>query len=246
MAGLKVFAWNVQQGGGGRIPRIVAAIESENPDVVVISEPRAGGSNCIASRLEDAGYVEQQGGEDPSGSAYAALLIASRSPFEQGDVAFSSEADGHRFQHVKVNDLDLVGLYIPGIGAPDRRKQKFWDFLADEAAPKLVGRKAMLIGDLNTGLHYRDELGATLHCSEQFQTLLDAGWVDAWVDRNRKERPPGTWISNDGNPFRLDHALVSPMAGRAKSVAYPAELNGEPVFGENRLSDHLPVVVELS
>ena len=246
MAGLKVLAWNVQQGGGNRIPRIVAAIESEVPDVVVISEPRAGGRNCIASRLEDAGYVEQQGGQDPSGSEYAALLIASRAPFEQGDVTFTSETDGHRFQHVTVDGVDLVGLYIPGVGAPDKRKQKFWDFLVGEAAPQLIGRKAMLIGDLNTGLHYRDEPGATLHCSEQFQALLDAGWVDAWVDRNPKARPPGTWISNGDNPFRIDHALVSPVVARARSVAYPTEINGESVFGENRLSDHLPVVVELS
>ncbi len=73
-------------------------------------------------------------------------------------------------------------------------------------------------GDLNTVLHYRDELGATLQCPhDQHAQLEAAGWRDAWIERNPTRRPLGTWFSPGySNPFRFDHASLSPTAPRTR------------------------------
>lgn len=241
---LKVVAWNVRQGGGGRAPRLADAVRTLSPDVVMISEYRHISRHGLAERLAAAGLGHQVESPDPR-DGYTGMLICSRHQIDTGDVAFDSVTDGHRFCHFVVKGWDLVSSYIPGMKAEANRKEKYWQFLVNEAGPALAERRCLIAGDLNTGLHYRDELGATLACSELMQELFDAGWRDAWVERNRIARPPGTWISTAGNPFRLDHALLSPKSPRARNVDYPVVIGGEGVLGPGGLSDHLPVVISL-
>ena len=81
---------------------------------------------------------------------------------------------------------------------------------------------------------------------DQHRQLEAAGWRDAWIERNPRRRPPGTWFSPKyDNPFRLDHALLSPDAPRSRHVDYPSAIDGQNVLGRGGLSDHLPVVVKL-
>lgn len=76
------------------------------------------------------------------------------------------------------------------------------------------------------------------------ESLESRGWRDAWIERNRSTRPPGTRFSpNGGNPFRLDHAILSPAAKRAKSVDYPDMVGDRSVLEAPNVSDHLPLTI---
>lgn len=245
---LTVVAWNVRQGGGRRSQGIADALIALGADVAVISEHRPSGD--LAARLKDAGYAEQVGGDDPSGG-HTGLLIAGRREFaklpEADRVRYGSSRDRHRVQHARVGGYDLLGCYIPGLSGGADRKRAFWQFLVDIGAPALADQQALILGDLNTGLHYRDELGATLYCADLHAQLEEDGWRDAWVEMHPTERPPGSWYSQRvHNPFRLDHVLMSPKVGRPLRVDYPSVLpDGAPLRGKGGLSDHLPVLISL-
>jgi exonuclease III len=241
-----VTAWNIRQGGGDRAQRIVEALEHLGTDIAVLGEWRATSPNRIAHRLAAAGYEHQIGEPDPAGG-YAGLLVASKRPIRSGAIVYDDPTDGHRFQHVEViGTLWVIGAaYIPGHEQDTDRKRRYWDFIVNSWAPR-TAQPALLCGDLNTGLHYRDELGATLQCHDRHSQLEASGWRDAWIERNPRRRPPGTWFSPKyDNPFRLDHAILSPTAPRARRTDYPATIAGQAVLGQGGLSDHLPVVVQL-
>lgn len=225
MSVLTVVAWNVRQGGGSRCPAIAAAIVGLGGDVVVISEHRSTGRGNLAAHLRDRGFVHQIGGEDPR-DGHTGVLVASRHMIEAGQIRFDSAEDGHRLQHVVTKGWHLLACDIPGYRRGSDRKQRYWQFLVDGAAPTLVDKRAVVIGDLNTGLHHRDELRATLKCHEHMSALEASGWRDAWGELHPDERPPGSWFSPKyGNPFRLDHALLSPAAPQALSISYRTGLS---------------------
>jgi hypothetical protein len=145
-----------------------------------------------------------------------------------------------------VRGWDLACCYIPATEPPKWRNGAYWKFVLDRVDESFRGRQALIIGDLNSGLHYRDELGATLPGHDSMAELERRGWRDCWTERNRKERPPGSWWSASGNPFRLDHALVSPASPKPRSISYPEQLNSVVLRGAGGLSNHSPVVVGLA
>lgn len=74
---------------------------------------------------------------------------------------------------------------------------------------------------------------------DEFETLLEAGWTDAW----RVLHPYGrayTWVSNRGEGFCVDHALLSPSLAPCLHSATISE--AERVL---RITDHAAVVVDL-
>lgn len=255
---MRVVGWNVLQGGGGvRGQRIVDALESLDADVVVIGEHRASGP--MSHRLRAHGWEHQVGLPDPKPGGYAALLVASRHPLREIEPSHLT-GQPHRWVNVEVGDSGWIvaGALVPGTDRkyPERRKMKegYWRFLVSEFAPALADRPTLLVGDLNTGLHFIDEQGASLVCAEDMAALRDSGWVDVWHDLHPNDRPPPTWWYNADNAFRLDHAFLSPGSPRAIQIGYPNEINGVPTTragapktADERppLSDHVPVVVDL-
>jgi exodeoxyribonuclease III len=243
---IRVVAWNIRQGGGKRCGGIVQALIKLGTDVAVISEYRHNDPWSMAEQLSTAGFSDQVLGADPM-RGHAGLLIVSRLPLKTGDLVYRSDMDGHRFAHVTVNEWHLCGAYIPGSEPPRERKPSFWRFLLDEVEPVLRDVPAVVIGDLNTGLHYRDEPGATLVCAAEMAEFEERGWRDGWISRNPLARPPATWWSPQAKtPYRLDHALVSPASPRLRHVDYPERLDdGTPFAGPGGLSDHLPLLSDL-
>jgi exonuclease III len=242
-----VTAWNIRQGGGDRAQRIVDALVAVDTDVAVLGEWRATSPNRLVERLAEVGYVHTIQQPDPLGG-YAAVLVASRVPIESGANVYADESEGHRFVEFRAAGIPhvIAGALIPAHESGTDRKDRFWQYVVEEWAPSVAHEPALLCGDLNTGLHYRDELGATIRCSDQMESLYRAGWRDGWIERNRSARPPATWYSPGyDNPFRLDHAILSPAAIRVRSVEYPTRIGDDDVLGPGGLSDHLPLVVTL-
>jgi len=245
---VKIVAWNVRQGGGPRASRIVDAIVRLRPDVVLITEYRETGRARLRELLDAHGYAATHCTPDPRGG-YEALLLAASTPVELGEVTYNAADDGHRFLHVTLPRFgwEIGAAYVPNAAPRSTAKQEMWSFLTDTAAPALRHRRAVLIGDFNTGLHYRDETGKTFVCADDMQRLLDSGWRDAWACTHPRElRPPSSWWSNAGNGFRLDHCFMSPAAPEPTSVEYAAELDGSLLGGRGGLSDHSPLIIDLN
>jgi len=163
-------------GGKRPRPRVVAAITHRDiaPDVVYLSECRANGSDGIAEGLRRAGYEHQRVGPDPMGG-HAGLFRAARIKTEAiGHPDFASSPDSHRLMHDRVLGWDLVSAYIPGRHSQNTRKHDYWTYLIETLCPELLGGRAVILGDLNTGLHYRDEPGATLYCADLMLRLYNA------------------------------------------------------------------------
>ncbi len=242
---LRITAWNILQGGGDRVSRILDALEVLNTDMAILGEWRSTSPNDVLGRIKARGFVHTIERPDPAGG-YAAVLVASRRPFVLEPCAYVDDDDGHRFSALSIEGVSVGAAYVPGSEPGKDRKKRFWEFLLSEWAPTVSGRPALLIGDLNTGKHYRDELGATFTCSEYLDHFEALGWRDAWIERNARTRPPATWTSsNGGNPFRLDHALVSASMPKPKAIEYPEIVGSVPIFGSPRISDHLPVTITL-
>src|SRR5437764_9125041 len=80
---LRLLAWNIRQGGGTRLSRIIAAIAQHEADVLVISEYRGGESGeRLRAALAAAGYAHMTGATPPAGGN--GVLIAARQPFDAG------------------------------------------------------------------------------------------------------------------------------------------------------------------
>ena len=246
---MRVVAWNVCKGGGGPlIDRRVASLVALEPTVIVLSEHRSTGR--LRDALEAAGFEVAFDGVDPTGG-FAGLLVGTTAGVQatlRTDLTFTSSGDGHRFAVVDVDGWSIAAAYVPGYERHSTRKADFWSYLLWEMEPALHACPAMLCGDLNTGLHYRDELGATFECAEHLATLYERGWRDAWIERNRRSRPPASWCSPQAahNPYRLDHAILSPASPKAKTVAYVTDLaHGRAMSGPGQLSDHAAIVIDL-
>jgi exodeoxyribonuclease-3 len=254
---MRVVGWNVMQGGGGsRAPRLVAALEAIEADVVVIGEYRP--SSPLSRQLAENGWKYQSGTPDPTLGGYGAVLVVSRKPLREVEPRYVAEGCKQRWLNVEVVDSGwtIAGALVPGHHRHyPLRKKRFWDFIVTEFAPASANRPTLLIGDLNTGLHGIDEKGSTLICAEDMTALRAAGWTDVWHSLHPEERPPSTWWEpSTGNGFRLDHAFLSPSSPAAIAIEYPREIDGMPTTraGARKaanerppLSDHVPVIVDL-
>ena len=245
---MKLVAWNIQHGGGDRIGAICPALMAHNPDVIALTEFRTKPGLLIVERLADAGWP-YSAGSGPKGSDNG-ICVLSRNPLRPGlageapqeNVArwLNIDLPGHRFGFAAVHILTSV----PGTSErPGVAKTRFWDAILRSA----LGRQSapfMFIGDFNTGRHQEDELGKTFVCADHFGRLTASGWIDAWRHFNGSGLE-ATWYSRfpggrQGNPFRLDHAFVSPaLLPRVRNCYYSHTER------EAGISDHSMIVVEI-
>jgi exonuclease III len=185
-----LLSWNIQHGGGARIPRIVEEISAYDPDVVAVTEFRAipGVALCAAMREHGLPYCETT---NPPGDRNR-IAVFSRSPIRLKPCPAPPESQ------VRWLDIDLpeygfgVGiLHVMAAGASLKSpctiaKTRFWDAVL-QAAEARLHELFLLVGDWNTGAHRLDEVGKTFICSDHFAKLSAIGWIDMW-----RHHHPGT------------------------------------------------------
>lgn len=245
---MKLIAWNIQHGGGSRIEGICSALAAHDPDVIALSEFRVKPGKRIVELLGEAGWP-YSAGSDPTGSDNG-ICVLSRNPLQRSVLTQAPKENVTRWLNI---DLPGHGLGFAAVHVltsvprsserPGVAKTRFWDAILRSALDRQA-EPFMFIGDFNTGRHRQDELGKTFVCAEHFGRLTASGWIDAW----RHFNGPGleaTWYSrfrggSQGNPFRLDHAFVSPaLLPRLRKCYYS---HGE---REASISDHSMIVVEI-
>ncbi len=214
---MRIMAWNIRHGGGGaRMPLITLAILEHTPDVVVLSEFRAGVGGQIRGVLSDHGLTHHA--TTPTEPGKNGLLIASRGPIEPTGSAVG-RLPGRWLEVVHTGS----GVRLGAVHAPDdtiRAEQKvYWhDLLAH--ARGLRDASVVLTGDFNAGRRGIDSESGRFGAERSIGGLAALGYVDAWrtVQGDRREY---TWFSHRGRGFRLDGAFVSqPLGGLLQTAVY--------------------------
>jgi exodeoxyribonuclease-3 len=241
------LSWNIQHGGGTRIPRIVEEISAYDPDVVAVTEYRAapGAALCAAMKERGLPYCETS---NPSGNRNG-IAVFCRAPIGLRPCPAPPES---QFRWLDI-DLPEYGfgagiLHVMAASASAKSpctvaKIRFWNAVLRNAEARFH-EPHLLMGDWNTGAHRLDEVGKTFICSEQFAKLSAMGWTDMWRHQN-----PGiteyTWYSKfkggaRGNGFRLDHAFATPsLRPRVTSCRYSH------VERDAGVTDHSMAIVEI-
>ncbi|MCX5046274.1 endonuclease/exonuclease/phosphatase family protein [Aldersonia sp. NBC_00410] len=248
---MRFLTWNIQSGGGKRIPAIVRELELLSPDFVALTEVTYSNLASLRQSLAANGYhhIETTCIEGRANS----VLVASKLSFDVMNEDIGN--DQERWLSVRIDSLDLnvLSVHIPGATddkfGPDgyglsgeRRKQNFWDEVIRYAQAH-KGEKTVLLGDFNTGLK-EDAQGTPFKLSDNIRILRLEKYVDTWRHLNPKAREY-TWYSKqkkeDYNGFRLDYVFVSTSLRESIN-------NAEHIHHvrEEKLSDHAMVFTDLS
>lgn len=202
---IKILNWNIQQGGGDRIERILETIIRHNSDIIVLTEFRDNKpGTLLRNQLKHCGYNFQS---YPSAlkKNMGSVLIAAKQSFSAKTFEEAVSGCAKGFILAQFSQFSILGCYLPGKDL----KKKPWEFMLEFAERKSQDQ-LLMIGDFNTGQHYIDEGGATFRYSHQFLNLKKLGWIDAWRHTNQDKREY-TWYSKQSdNKFRLDHVFASP------------------------------------
>ena len=231
---LRLLAWNIRQGGGTRLPRIVAAIAQHDADVLILSEYRGGDSGArLRAALAAIGYAHLTAATPPAGGN--GTLIAARQPFDDGGPLTEAVPEPYRIVRAYIGPLRIYGVYMPNL----LKKVPYWQALIAAFAAESLPAQALAIGDFNTCRAYVDEPGAIDPCAHFLDEVAAIGFCDLW----RQRYPDGrefSWYSTRGNGFRIDHAFLSPaLVGRTSELRYSHD---ERTSG---LSDHSALLLDL-
>ena len=230
---MKIITWNIQQGGGIRIDKIIDTLEKYDADILVITEYRNNEKGLkLRSCLLERGYLFQVA--PVVDRKINTVLIAAKDDFSIQ--LFYQELQAEYFRAIKVenDDLCLYGLYFP----QEIEKNKIFEFILDEIR-KSEEKPTIFIGDFNTGKHFIDEAKNTFYCSNYMDAIEQNNYIDAWRFIN-KDKLQFSWYSNAGNGFRIDHAFVHEQY--KNMILYCFYSHRE---REDKISDHSLMVLEL-
>jgi exonuclease III len=133
-------------------------------------------------------------------------------------------------------EFPAYGFSVGAVHVPTKKGQKrpYCDALV-KAAASTKNAPLLLAGDFNTGRHPIDGDLRSLGGVQQFQSVLDSGFVDAWR-RFHGDQQEYSYLTH-GKAYRIDHALASrSLLPRVRSCDY---------VHEERMSDHSALVLEI-
>jgi exonuclease III len=246
---MKILHWNIQQGGGRRIPRIVETILAHQPDIVTFNEFRSQPGVPLVSMLGNHGWTHRESTMPPAGEN--GICVLSRISLRRGQPCPLPPRNQARWLDIEVpnHNFSVTAVHImcsvpkEKDGRPVEAKTRFWNSVLHMAEGRLQ-TPCLLVGDFNTGAHFTDEIGKTYVCAGHFERLSSLGWTDLWRHHNRGPTE-WTWFSKlkggfRGNGFRLDHAFASPLLLPRVSRCYYSHSEREA-----RISDHSALILEV-
>jgi exonuclease III len=212
------------------VPAILQFISGLNSDVLVLTEFRPGPTGlAICDELQARGYTFQVRSSEEKGRN--SVLTVSRVPASIVDPKAGPPGYEHCLSLAQVQGVMLCACYFP---QGERKRAVFNRILALVGDLQPLG---LVIGDLNTGLPFKDEAGRSFKCVDGFQELTREHLVDAWRVRNPVGREY-SWFSAHGNGFRIDHALATAaLHSLIRQVEY------DHATRERGITDHSALVV---
>lgn len=258
---MKLATWNVNS-LSVRLPQLLAWLEQQQPDIVVLQETKLTDDKFPVAELAAAGWQASWFGQ----KTYNGVALLSRT----GATDVVRNIPGFADEQARViagsvagptgEPLRVVGAYFPNGQAPDSDKfvyklawlEALQGWLSEQLKqyPRLV-----LMGDFNIAPEDRDvhdplAWAGQIHCTDvernAFRSLLELGLCDAF---RLFEQAPKSWSWWDyrnlafrrNQGLRIDHILVSDAL---KTAVTACSIDKAPRKNE-RPSDHAPVLVEL-
>jgi len=259
---LKLATWNVNS-IKARLPRLLAFLEREVPDVVCLQETKTIDEDFPRAELAAAGYESVFHGAP----TYNGVAILARDGLAEVSVGFPGDPipAEPRIISACTGGLRVVCAYVVNgkeVGNPSYDTKLVWldaltAWIAEAFDP---GDQMVLAGDFNICPDDRDVYdpvawrGRNL-CSEPERQRLGAllGWGFTDLGRAHAGEAQGPWTFWDyrsgafhrGWGLRIDLALgTAPVAERLSEVRVDRE-ERKLTSGEGKPSDHAPVVVVL-
>lgn len=209
---IRFLTWNIQKGGGGRLPDIMSELHRFDADFVALTEVTRSNLDDLRWSLDYQGFRHIETTCTGSSSKNS-VLVASKLPFNP--TSEQIPADPERWLAVEIPSLALnvLSVHIPASTDKDGkgRKGMLWDEVI-RYAQRHRDQRVVLLGDFNTGLQ-EDAEGTPFAFSDRIRILRLEKYVDAWRSLNPK-RKEYTWYSTppkgvSPKGFRLDHIYAS-------------------------------------
>jgi exodeoxyribonuclease-3 len=251
-------AWNVNS-LTMRLPRLIAWLEANRPDVVCLQETKIEDARFPGLDIAGAGYVAHFAGQ----KTYNGVALLVREGQQVSDVAIGIPGFADEQKRViaaTVAGIRVVGVYVPNgqaVGSEKFQYKLAWlAALAQMLRDELARHPALAVGgDFNVAPEDRDchdpvAWAGQVLCSEPeraaFRALLSAGLTDSFRLFDQPDKAFSWWdyrmlafAKNRG--LRIDHILLSPPLAQ-RCAASRIDRNARK--GE-KPSDHAPVLVEL-
>jgi exodeoxyribonuclease-3 len=240
---MKLLAWNIRH-GGSKNGALAAAIITHSPDVIVLGEYRAEGSEQLVQQLRFFGWPDVHASAVSGIANGVAILSRERIEPKPAPIGLTPHSQWAVEVGIPSAQLNVIGIYAPlanSFGSTPTLQREFWQGV-QRVMETRKNERILLVGDFNTCAPGTDGPTA-LACSDIFERLPDLGWVDGWracnaglndfsyVQRNRDGK------SN----WRIDHAFVSlPLAPSVGKCRYSHAER------EQGLSDHSMLIVEIN
>ncbi len=228
---LSILSWNIQQGGGSRYIKILEALKTENPYILVLSEYRNNKTGILLKKeLDKLGYTHQIIPE--TSRQKNTVLLASKIDFTGSWFPHSDPTYAHSIVKAEFDAFEIYGCYLP-----HKKKHVLLPFLQQEI--KRSEKPSIIVGDFNIGINEIDQKGTSFWYQDELHALFDSGIVDAFrlIHGDLKEY---SWYSHRGNGYRYDHTYIqSILSDIVKECFYLHS------YREQKYSDHSPMILRI-
>jgi exodeoxyribonuclease-3 len=262
MAASLILTYNVNS-LGARLPRLLALLETHQPDIALLQETKSGPEAFPHLTLQAAGYQTV----DFSGGRWAGVAILVRQGLHIGEVIAGLPDEPWpgqaRWLEAVVEGTRIISVYVPNgrlVGSAEfAGKLVFLEAMASRAG-RVRSEPVVIAGDMNvcpTDLDVWDPRlvhGAT-HVTpderERLAALSGFGFVDAFRAAHPEE-PGFTWWDyraghfHKGFGLRIDLAFLSARLCGALDTAWVDRSFRKPsAVPGTKPSDHAPLLVRL-
>jgi exodeoxyribonuclease III len=253
---LKIASWNVNS-IRARLEHVTSWLKNHQPDVLLLQELK--GTDFPAEVFKELGYESVA----VTQKSYNGVAILSRLPIQTMNTTLAGdEADSHaRYLETTIDGLRIVNIYLPNgnpVGTEKFAYKLAWmDRLEiqmtawrEQGLPVLIGGDFNVIPediDCHKPASWIKDALFQPEPRARYRALLTMGYTDAFRSLHPGEIGQFTFWDYFRQAFehnrgiRIDHFLLSPaIADRLQSC----EIDRGP-RGQERPSDHTPIVVEL-
>lgn len=204
-----MLSWNILSGGRARADRILAAIRSHNPDVVVLQETMDSAKQVLCDPLRALGW--KFGLSSSRGARAKGVCVLSSIPLRRYPSPICAATHERGWVEFEIEGLPIrfSALHAPSTAAA---LPHYWKGVAGWAS-EVNHERRVLLGDMNVGVSGIDAENYSFKGADGFSRLQAVGFVDLWRGEHGA-RQEYTWYSaprRDGTRrgFRIDHALAT-------------------------------------